>query len=970
MDIEIEIGEKKVSVKNAGKSMLEKIILETIKCNHPKKDDILKSCFKKHKLKPHKKLNNDMSFIECSIKYDNHDTLCKYVTNITNSAPTYNIVNLCVLYNKVDLLKKYSKEKRASLDQCVNGDTPIITAIKKKHIECFDILVENNCSIHQPTPDICNPFCVVLDEIMKDYNDNALTEKTIPIFVNFIDKLLPTTFESITVNEIKSELLKLIDKDDMYDSFLFEHAANNEERNDIFDQFLTKYNMTFCDHITSKIVELGENKLDIFINKIIDRRPHTLFAEYNECKLVNFLLQTDCTKVIENIIENYDDIVYHNDDILYILFLNGKIDHAKILLGYHPEKVKTLTNEKRTLIEAVVLSTQIIDSQKIECIDYLIGLGANVNNINVFGLNIINTAIQYSTNQIIKHLSTYVDKKIKKKNLLERACCFEKIDVLKTLIEMDYKIDKSYEDYITNCVFASLRLNNYELVEYIINEPKFCISEDNKKYLFKCANNIHCSDKILGLLNNEYIPQCAEKNPNIVRLNGMFRNFIDRYRYSRKEDILSYAKMLILILLKIANNDVTKICKSNFFYQEERFIRDNELRISYTSIVAKCATIVLHYEGITELRPNDIIDIITYSLSNIRTKNVLTKYKKTLTGIIDKLEHASKSINDLFGAIINGDYDGDFDDDIDEDNDSEYCSCCGKKTEEISDDDSDIDIDADILSNECMESDECKHNDTSFTCDDLKLNNVKVKHRKKKNKQRNKKKNYLVDQKEISIKDEKLKQHNDHIINDNSDEINETTDYTDKKIDETVDKLHKYHTSLLKIKQYPDISKIPKKTATLNDDLITLLLARLVYPFTLNNYDVLKNLLSQKSVFYEDENKFNIVENNKLTAMIYKNSKETIPTWITHYGYNICKEGKLDDNHMFPFAIDILIFTLLEKGNQSLKCSYRKINDENQATCIYFYGKALINERWQRGFFEYFLNNKNILFHRLFKAQL
>jgi hypothetical protein len=968
MDIEIEIGEKKVSIKNAGKSMIERIILEAIKCNHPKKDDILKSCFKKHKLKPHKKLNNDMSFIECSIKYDNHDTLCKYVTNITNSAPTYNIINLCVLYNKIDLLKKYSKEKRSSLDQCVNGDTPIITAIKKKYVECFNILIENNCSIHQPTPDVCNPFCVVLDEIMKDYNDNTLTEKTISIFENFIDKLLPIKFDSITVNEIKSELLKLIDKDDMYDSFLFEHAANNEERNDIFDQFLTKYNMTFCDHITSKIVELGENKLDIFINKIIDRRPHTLFAEYNDNKLVNFLLQTDCFKVIDNIIENYDDIIYHNDDILYLLFLNGKTDHAKILLGYHPEKAKSLTNEKKTLIEAVVLSTQMTDPQKIECIDYLIGLGADVNNINAFGLNIINIAIQYSTNEIVKHLSTHIDKKIKKKNLLEFACCFEKVDVLKTLIEMNYRIDKSDEDYVTNCVFVSLRLNNYELVEYIINEPKFCISEDNKKYLFKCANNINCSDQILTLLNNKYISHCTEKNINIMRLNGMFRNFIDRYRYSKKEDILSYAKMLILILLKIANNDITKICKSNFFYQEEKFIRDNELRISYTSIIAKCATIILHYEGITELRPNDIIDIITYSLSDARMKNVLMKYKKMLSGIIDKLEHASKSINELFGEIINGHYHGDFDDDNDEDDDSEYCSCCGKKAEEISDG-SDTDINTDILSNEHTASDECENNDIGFTYDDLEHSTTN--HKKKKNKQKNKKrKNHLVDQKEISIEDEKLKQHNDHIINDNSDEINETTDCVDKKINETVDELHKYYTSLIKIKQYPDISKIPKKTVTLNSDLITSLLARLIYPFTLNNYDVLKNLLSQKSVFYEDENKFNIVENNKLTAMIYKNSKEIIPTWITHYGYNICKEGKLDENHMFTFAIDILIFNLLEKENHSLKCSYRKINDENQATCIYFYGKALINERWQRGFFEYFLNDKNILFHRLFKAQL
>jgi hypothetical protein len=101
--------------------------------------------------------------------------------------------------------------------------------------------------------------------------------------------------------------------------------------------------------------------------------------------------------------------------------------------------------------------------------------------------------------------------------------------------------------------------------------------------------------------------------------------------------------------------------------------------------------------------------------------------------------------------------------------------------------------------------------------------------------------------------------------------------------------------------------------------------------------------------------------------MVYKNNKEDIPKWIETYGYNICTDNKMDANHMFSFGIDALLFDLWNKKSNALKCKYKIINTEKHATCIYIYGKALIDGRWQRGNFEYFLNDKNILFHRLFK---
>lgn len=54
--------------------------------------------FKKCKTKIHKKLENDMSFVECTLKHNEFDILCKYSTDLNIMASNYNIINACVEY--------------------------------------------------------------------------------------------------------------------------------------------------------------------------------------------------------------------------------------------------------------------------------------------------------------------------------------------------------------------------------------------------------------------------------------------------------------------------------------------------------------------------------------------------------------------------------------------------------------------------------------------------------------------------------------------------------------------------------------------------------------------------------------------------------------------------------------------------------------------------------------------------------
>ncbi len=154
-------------------------------------------------------------------------------------------------------------------------------------------------------------------------------------------------------------------------------------------------------------------------------------------------------------------------------------------------------------------------------------------------------------------------------------------------------------------------------------------------------------------------------------------------------------------------------------------------------------------------------------------------------------------------------------------------------------------------------------------------------------------------------------------------------------------------------------------------------MSKLEYPFVLTNGITIKRLIydDMKLKIQEYDNKFDIIKNNAVVAVIQKNNKKStnsikhnvlIPKWFDHYGYNICTDNKLDDDHTFPFVIDILLMDLINKKNKNIKCSYMTIGAE-ESMFMFFKGYLLKNGEMVPGHFEYFVNKKNMLFHRLFK---
>jgi hypothetical protein len=538
-------------------------------------------------------------------------------------------------------------------------------------------------------------------------------------------------------------------------------------------------------------------------------------------------------------------------------------------------------------------------------------------------------AIQYETIDIVEHIINLINPEIKKRDVLHLACCFEKCDILKILVDNEFMIEFEEITNFPTCIQPALKMSNYEIVKYILNEPKFIntkksnfkFDEKYKQNLFDFALINKSTKNILCLLNDNYkknhindtdINDVNDKGIKyeVIRLNGMFDNFVNKYTINKSE-VITNSKMFVTMLLKFINNDAKVICKRNFFDKEEQFAKYNQL-LKEENELDNCQMVLLIYENINELTTADFNEIFTRAINGNVSIGLYDTYKDVLVKNKDKLEHFSNTLTELLNMIIN------VDDDY-ENYDGAFCSCCGSYNNDFV-----------II-------------DNLGTNDILELFRDNTKSDKKSGKTTKTQKTYT------QILDE---QHDRNIIepyeqiSDNSDEL---------------------QNNQLQQNIFNQTTSCKMLSMSICD--IEATLSRLTYPFVMKNYDVLKNLLSQKIMYYEDEYKFNIIENNELVAMVYKNSKDEIPKWIDTYGYNICIDSKLDPNHMFSFGIDLLLFDLWNKKSNAVKCKCKLINTEKHATCIYIYGKAFVNNKWERGYFEYFLNDKNVLFHRLFKPQ-
>lgn len=873
----IELNGKYINFKVAGKGKLEKILLHAIRTNSSKKIEIVNHCFKKIKIKPHKKLDNDVSFIECAMKHD-YDLLCKYVPNLNISAPCYNIINLCVEYNRADLLNKYVKSKPININQVINGHTPLTLAILKRNLECLQILVDNGCRLHGNKMESLSPIDFLLNEIKMAEIENNLSDGDITFFKYAINKLLPININDNAYD--KSEYDLLFDPEKIIKSKCFRNVTDlyNVSSNEFKISCIVN-NLIFDNAELYSFCNLIQHDKHDFIKEFIKLRPYILLMNIVDQYIAVHAFDLGNDELRDHIVDTYSKILLKKQmGFLHFLTNQNMTKYVIKLLDKKPKRANTKNEDGRTILETALLSKKATDENLKETIDVLIKYGVDPNSENNMGTNSTHIATLFNSNEVLAHLIQYVDKDDNMDHL-QIACSIGEFDKVKTLSNSGFKIIRD-ESEIPLCIYAALNINSYDIVNYILSEPKFGIEKKNYSHLLSLAKDNQSHNKILRLFD-----ESIEQNDNedvdddILKLHGTFLNFSKHYCDNEME-LICVTKTILLMFLKIIYANGRSVLSYGFFSSELKYITKNG-KMRNRACVSELLNVIIIHQKIKNIYAIELMHIYEDVINEQECESLVHAHRNSLAKNREKLEHLSELLERLFKFVV----------DVSDKKYEEYIK--GFKHN--------------------FENDDVTITDSSEEPPD--------------------------DENNIAIDDDKISDNNGHAINSGSNEINQIVEViTTSNIE------------------------YPKITMNLAKQMISSLLSRLTYPFTTNNYGILSKKLSEDVVISDEGNKYKIFENDIPVAVVYKNNKHNIPCWIKHYGYNVC--NKDDDNHMFPFAIDILIHWLWEKGDNTLKCGYGK---SKTSTCLYFYGKYFLNERWTRGYFEYFLNDKNILFHRLFK---
>jgi ankyrin repeat protein len=169
-------------------------------------------------------------------------------------------------------------------------------------------------------------------------------------------------------------------------------------------------------------------------------------------------------------------------------------------------------------------------------------------------------------------------------------------------------------------------------------------------------------------------------------------------------------------------------------------------------------------------------------------------------------------------------------------------------------------------------------------------------------------------------------------------------------------------------------------------------LTRMIWPFTVSHYKRMYDLLfSSFDSHCLESDKFmsasikSIESSQQIEYTIIKLKSKSPSIFFDQYGKNIGKDEKLDDFHMFPFVFD--------KKLSVYPCIVREVKDPTDPsgcgnnTMLYFYGKMTYQKSQETagaaeadraaetvatsetilGCYEFFINSRKTLFHRIFK---
>jgi hypothetical protein len=148
------------------------------------------------------------------------------------------------------------------------------------------------------------------------------------------------------------------------------------------------------------------------------------------------------------------------------------------------------------------------------------------------------------------------------------------------------------------------------------------------------------------------------------------------------------------------------------------------------------------------------------------------------------------------------------------------------------------------------------------------------------------------------------------------------------------------------------------------------LLFKLSWPTKVEHYDEMyKRLILNKGSYKKTQTQlvFETINDKhtiKCEVLLFPNSKQLKKptTWFKFYAQNIGK--KQDDNHMFSFLMDSEL--------ENIPCVDRVVlNPKSMYTenshLLYYFGKLTVDGESTFGAFEYFIDSRHTLFHRMFR---
>lgn len=167
--------------------------------------------------------------------------------------------------------------------------------------------------------------------------------------------------------------------------------------------------------------------------------------------------------------------------------------------------------------------------------------------------------------------------------------------------------------------------------------------------------------------------------------------------------------------------------------------------------------------------------------------------------------------------------------------------------------------------------------------------------------------------------------------------------------------------------KYIPLDQIPEYTlhSETDTEYIQKVLVPLEYPVKVPHYDDMYARLNGLNCTMSETPGHIIVNDNvtDITSIIFNTGPYKPKRWFKYYKYNIGKESKDDNLHLFPFILD----KKLKDVNCHQKSIYDRVNQQGSVTLVSFLGMLKYKKEFILGVYEYYIDSMGSLFHRFFK---